>query len=155
MTKTEATADTKTAAAAGQDARVAPERDVSQEATSQKKRASKANQGAKKAAPTKEAKPAARKRATTRKPAAQKAPKPAGKKTPQPPTEARQGSKKATILELLRRPKGASLAEIAKATHWQNHSIRGFLSGALRKKLGLTVESSKDESGLRTYRIRK
>jgi hypothetical protein len=67
--------------------------------------------------------------------------------------EAREGSKKAIVLELLRRKDGATLAEIAKATDWQNHSIRGFISGALTKKMGLKVESSKNESGERSYRI--
>jgi hypothetical protein len=66
---------------------------------------------------------------------------------------AREGSKKAMVLELLRRQEGATLAEIAKATEWQNHSIRGFISGTLTKKMGLKVESSKGETGDRTYRI--
>jgi hypothetical protein len=57
-------------------------------------------------------------------------------------------------LELLRRPEGASLKEIADATQWQAHSIRGFISGALGKKMGLTVESLKTESGDRVYRIK-
>ena len=65
----------------------------------------------------------------------------------------REGSKKAVVLELLRRKEGATLAEIAKATDWQNHSIRGFISGTLIKKMGLKVESTKGETGDRTYRI--
>ena len=69
--------------------------------------------------------------------------------------EARAGSKKAAILELLRRPKGAILAEIAEATGWQNHSIRGFISGNLTKKMGLVVESTKSAQGERTYRVAK
>jgi hypothetical protein len=48
---------------------------------------------------------------------------------------------------------GTTLAEIAKATDWQNHSIRGFVSGHVSKKLGLKVESTKSETGERTYRI--
>jgi hypothetical protein len=47
----------------------------------------------------------------------------------------------------------APLAEIAKATDWQNHSIRGFISGTLTKKMGLSVESAKNEAGERTHRI--
>ena len=43
--------------------------------------------------------------------------------------------------------------EIAKATTWQNHSIRGFISGTITKKMGLTVESTKNEAGERTYRL--
>ncbi len=66
---------------------------------------------------------------------------------------ARDGSKKAIVLEMLRRKEGATLAEIAKATDWQNHSIRGFISGGLGKKMGITVESFKSETGERTYRV--
>ena len=64
---------------------------------------------------------------------------------------AREGSKKAIVLELLRRKDGATLAEIAKATDWQNHSIRGFISGSLNKKMGLKIESIKREDGERRY----
>jgi len=71
-----------------------------------------------------------------------------------PPT-AREGSKKALVLELLRRKGGATLAEIAKATDWQNHSIRGFISGTIAKRMGLKVESTKNASGERTYRVTK
>ena len=66
---------------------------------------------------------------------------------------AREGSKKAIVLDLLRRKGGATLAEIAKATDWQNHSIRGFISGTLGKKMGLTVESTKNDAGQRSYKI--
>ena len=67
--------------------------------------------------------------------------------------EARDGSKKAETLELLRRPKGATLQEIMKATGWQAHTVRGFVSGALIKKQGLKVESFRSEDKERTYRI--
>jgi hypothetical protein len=67
---------------------------------------------------------------------------------------ARDGSKAAKVLELLKQPGGASLQAIMKATEWQAHSVRGFLSGTLRKKLGLTVESTKAEDGERTYSIK-
>ena len=69
--------------------------------------------------------------------------------------EAREGSKKSIVLDLLRRKGGATIAEIAKATDWQNHSIRGFISGTLGKKMGLTVESSKNDAGERSYKIGK
>jgi hypothetical protein len=68
---------------------------------------------------------------------------------------AREGSKKAIVLDLLRRKGGATLAEIGKATDWQNHSIRGFISGTLGKKMGIKVESSKNDAGERSYRIAK
>ena len=57
--------------------------------------------------------------------------------------EARPGSKKEIVLKLLRRDHGATLADISKATDWQNHSIRGFLSGQVGKKVGLKLESEK------------
>ena len=57
------------------------------------------------------------------------------------------------VLELMKRREGATLVEIAKATEWQNHSIRGFVSGHEIKKLGLKVESTKNAAGERTYRI--
>ena len=68
-------------------------------------------------------------------------------------TGARQGTKTAKVLDLLKRPGGASLKELRKATGWQAHSVRGFLSGALGKKMGLTVRSTKAEDGERRYSI--
>jgi len=66
---------------------------------------------------------------------------------------AREGSKKAIVLELLRRPEGATLQEIMSVTGWMAHSVRGFISGSLGKKMGLTVESVKTPEGARAYRI--
>jgi hypothetical protein len=66
---------------------------------------------------------------------------------------ARQGSKTAKVLDLLKRPGGASLKDLMKATGWQAHSVRGFLSGAVGKKMGLTVTSTKAEDGERRYSI--
>src|SRR6188474_2823536 len=63
------------------------------------------------------------------------------------------GSKASIVLDLMKRKEGATLAEIAKATDWQNHSIRGFVSGHVIKKMGLKVESTKSEAAERTYRI--
>ena len=71
-------------------------------------------------------------------------------KTPAP----RRESKGAQILDLIRRAKGATLAEIMKATDWQAHSVRGFISTAA-KKHGVQIESSKNEAGDRVYRITK
>ncbi len=62
-------------------------------------------------------------------------------------------TKASKILTLLRRPKGATLAELSKATDWQDHSLRGFLSGIVRKRMGLAVSSEKDAKGIRRYRI--
>ena len=65
----------------------------------------------------------------------------------------REGTKQALVIEMLRRPEGASIAEIVEATAWASHSVRGFLAGALKKKLGLTIESEKDGSRGRFYKI--
>jgi hypothetical protein len=66
---------------------------------------------------------------------------------------ARDGSKAANVLDLLKRPDGATLAELMKATGWQAHSVRGFISGTLGKKMGLTVVSTKGPGGVRSYSI--
>ena len=57
------------------------------------------------------------------------------------------------ILALIRRPEGATIHEIADGTKWQAHSIRGFISGTLAKKMGLKIETAKDEDGRRAYRV--
>jgi integrase/recombinase XerD len=69
------------------------------------------------------------------------------------PAEKRANSKGAQILELLNRPGGATLAELMSATSWQAHSVRGFLSGTLRKKMKLDVKLTKNEAGERLYSI--
>jgi hypothetical protein len=68
---------------------------------------------------------------------------------------ARRGSKTAKILYLLKRPGGVTLKELIKATGWQAHSVRGFLSGTLGKKMGTPVKSSKRADGERVYRLSK
>jgi hypothetical protein len=65
----------------------------------------------------------------------------------------REGTKGAVILGLLQREDGATIAEMIRAIGWQAHSVRGFLSGTLRKKHGLAVASVKDEAGERRYRV--
>ncbi len=76
--------------------------------------------------------------------------KPKSKKSP--PT-VRQGTKQALLIDLLKRKKGATIDEAVEATGWQPHSVRGAISGALKKKLGLTVESQVTKVHGRTYRI--
>ena len=66
----------------------------------------------------------------------------------------REGSKAAKVLDLLKRPDGTTLKELMKATGWQPHSVRGYLSGTVGKKLGLKVESTKAENAERSYSIK-
>lgn len=65
----------------------------------------------------------------------------------------RPGTKQAHLIGMLQRPEGATIAEIAAATSWQHHSIRGAISGSLKKKLGLTVTSEKAEGRGRVYKL--
>jgi hypothetical protein len=68
-------------------------------------------------------------------------------------TPARRGSKTDKILDLLKRPGGVSLKELIKTTGWQAHSVRGFLSGAVVKKMAIPVKSFKRSDGERAYRL--
>ena len=74
-------------------------------------------------------------------------------KTPKAPKERKQrtDTKAAQVLALLKRKNGATMQQIMAATEWQPHTVRGFLAGTLRKKHGLTVTSSKQEGGARSY----
>jgi hypothetical protein len=74
--------------------------------------------------------------------------KPAGK----PSRKNASGSKQDNVVAMLRRPEGATLDALVKATGWQPHSVRGFLAGTIRKKLKLQLISEKVE-GVRTYRL--
>ena len=72
----------------------------------------------------------------------------------------RDTSKQARVIEMLKRPEGATIAQICEATSWQPHTVRGTFAGALKKKLGLTIVSEKIEgpagtpgAGQRLYRI--
>ena len=76
------------------------------------------------------------------------------KRRPEPPT-ALPGSNTAKVIALLEKSKGVTLAGLMKATGWQAHSVRGFLSGTLGKKLGLRIESNKPTDGERLYLIRR
>jgi Protein of unknown function (DUF3489) len=66
-----------------------------------------------------------------------------GKAAPAEKPTPRAGTKQAQMIDLLKRPEGATVEQIAEATGWQHHTIRGAISGALKKKLGLTVEATR------------
>lgn len=72
--------------------------------------------------------------------------------TVQPPVEG-PVTKHAQLLQLLNRPEGASIEDMMQATAWQQHSVRGFLAGTVKKKMGLALTSSKAEGDVRRYRI--
>jgi hypothetical protein len=72
---------------------------------------------------------------------------PVGKPTGKRPTKTEKA------LALLRRPKGVTIAELGKATGWQLHSVRGFISGTLKKRKGFEIVSAKDDKGVRRYRV--
>ncbi|MCH8321600.1 MAG: DUF3489 domain-containing protein [Proteobacteria bacterium] len=65
----------------------------------------------------------------------------------------RRKTKKQTCIDMLMRPKGTSLAELKKATGWQPHSVRGFLSGTVKKMPGVALVTRIDDGGGRRYRI--
>ena len=88
-----------------------------------------------------------------RKPAKAKAKKPTAAKKPGSKSKADRTNKKADVIALMKRAKGATLAEIMKATGWQAHTVRGFVS-TLGKKGGEKIESTKSEAGERTYKIK-
>ena len=72
----------------------------------------------------------------------------------QSPVTGRSRGKTGRVLKLLQRPGGATLKQLIAATHWQPHSVRGFLSGAVKKKMGLEIESSKGATGDRSYSVK-
>jgi hypothetical protein len=65
----------------------------------------------------------------------------------------RDGTKEAMLIDMLRRPEGATIAQIIAVTGWQAHTVRGAFAGALKRKRGLTVTSEKPEGDERVYRI--
>lgn len=62
-------------------------------------------------------------------------------------------TKSATVLKLLRRKKGAAISEIGEATGWQAHSVRGFISAVVKKRMGLEVKSEAGSDGVRRYTV--
>src|SRR5258708_6194970 len=83
-------------------------------------------------------------------------PKPASRKVSAPASSrsaARPDTKHARIIAMLRAPAGATIASLVTATEWQQHSVRGFLAGVVRKKLGLKLVSEQTDKG-RVYRIK-
>jgi hypothetical protein len=71
---------------------------------------------------------------------------------PDPQPDPKRPSKQDVVIAMLRQPEGATVGEVASVTGWQRHTVRGVFSGTLKKKLGLTVASAKEERG-RVYRI--
>ena len=76
-----------------------------------------------------------------------------GLTTPVVKTTAARATKTGKALALLRRPKGVTVAELGKATGWQAHSVRGLMSGTLKKRKDLEIVSERDGKGIRRYRI--
>jgi hypothetical protein len=71
---------------------------------------------------------------------------------PDPQSDTKRPSKQDAVIAMLRRPKGATVDEVASTTGWQRHTVRGVFSGTLKKKLGLTLASAQEDRG-RVYRI--
>ena len=73
---------------------------------------------------------------------------------PEPQPDPKRPSKQDVVIAMLRQPEGTTVDEVASVTGWQRHTVRGVFSGSLKKKLGLTLASAKEERG-RVYRIAK
>ncbi|WP_045760373.1 DUF3489 domain-containing protein [Xanthomonas albilineans] len=65
----------------------------------------------------------------------------------------RENSKQAQVIAMLKRPEGATIAQICEKTGWQSHTVRGMFAGAFKKKLGLSIISDKAPGGERIYRV--
>ena len=92
---------------------------------------------------------------TTEIDATQGQPKPASTPADQPLAKVlrtRENSKQATIIGMLQRVEGATIAQICEVTGWQAHTVRGTFAGAFKKKLGMIITSDKAQGGVRTYR---
>ena len=75
------------------------------------------------------------------------------RKTPKKSAKSKDQNKSAKIIALLQRSTGVTIAELAKTTGWQRHSVHGFMSGTLKKKQGCEIKNTKDGDGDRRYRI--
>ena len=91
--------------------------------------------------------------AVASKPAARKAQAPKQRTLASEKTIVRPNSKAAKILGLLKRPGGVSLNALMKSTEWQAHSVRGFLSGTISKRMGLKLTSTRSDAGERVYSL--
>ncbi|MBS0251543.1 MAG: DUF3489 domain-containing protein [Proteobacteria bacterium] len=105
--------------------------------------------------PTQAKKAASRNKAAKAKPAAkqQSAARITSKANPGDGSQAERVTKHDRVLALLNRREGATIPEMMAATDWQQHSVRGFLAGTVKKKLGFTLTSKRTEGELRRYRI--
>jgi hypothetical protein len=121
------------------------------EATSASPAIAAAGTATKKARPAKRVRRVAPTKAKATKKASPVKKSPKGAKKARP---IRDGSKTAKVLDLLKRAGGATAKELIKVTGWQPHSVRGFLSGTVGKKMGLTVISTKSEDGERRYSVK-
>jgi len=77
------------------------------------------------------------------------------KPEPKPATterKTREGTKQSLVIDMLKRSEGATIAEIVEATGWQSHTVRGAMAGALKRKLGLVINSEKDDARGRIYK---
>jgi hypothetical protein len=131
------------------------EKNGSKPAREKKPKAGKKAKAGARAAHSAPAKAAASKKTTPAK-KAPKAKKAAKESKPAKEAKAaRTGTKSEEVIALLKRKGGATMAEIVALTGWQKHTTRGWVSGFLGKKMGIEVESFKNDSGERTYRINK
>ncbi len=72
----------------------------------------------------------------------------------EPPVKSkRESSMQSVLIDLMKRPEGATLAQMVEATGWQAQTVRGCMAGTLKKKLGLTIDSVKVSGGERVYRV--
>ena len=98
------------------------------------------------------AKSAKKRTARTKRPSARRKNPPEPNPNPSSEAKTRSGTKQGRAISMLRSKEGASLTALMEATGWQQHSVRGFLAGVVRKRLKLNLVSEVD-AGVRTYRI--